>query len=284
MKLNLKSNPQFYADDGLFKFQANSFEQLTMDMQNDLKQLSEWLEINQLTLNITKTKILLLNNHRNIEMEHFIGMNFDGGLIKRETEIKYLGLIIDEKLSWTEHVNKIINKLSAISFAIYRMKKIVPKKLLWNIYHAHFMSHITYLNPIWNGCSQQLINRIQRLQNRVIKTIENKHRLTPTSILYENRLNIKKYGQLQTIITIHKIKINQFKFNGQLNQINSIHNRILRNIWDYRPKLFKKEKCKMSIQSNGTTLYNRLDNDIKQINEIIRFKKNVEKYLIINSI
>lgn len=82
-------------------------------------------------------------------MKHFIGLNFNGELIKTETKIKFLGLTIDNKLTWDEHTKQIKTKLNSICFAIlYKMRKIVPKNKLWLLYHAYFLSIIYYLNSI----------------------------------------------------------------------------------------------------------------------------------------
>lgn len=119
-------------------------------MKHDLKALTEWFEANYLKLNLAKTKTLLIDNHQNDETKHFIGINFDGDLIKRERTLKYLGLTIDDKVTWNDHIDILKRKLTAICFAIYRIRKLVPKTKLWMIYHAHFMSHISYMNAIWN--------------------------------------------------------------------------------------------------------------------------------------
>lgn len=86
------------------------------------------------------------------------------------------------------------------------------------------MSIISYMNPIWFGCVIVKIEEMQRLQNRIIKSIENKTRLTPTSSLYVDKLDISGFTVFQIIQTIHKIEndvcINQVRqyahFSAQL--------------------------------------------------------------------
>lgn len=104
--LKLKSKLQFYADDGLFKFVANSFDELIVDVKHDLNMIDQWCKEKFLNLNISITKLLIINNHKNEELNHFIGINYNGELIKSEKSIKYLGLVIDEKLNWTDHIKK----------------------------------------------------------------------------------------------------------------------------------------------------------------------------------
>lgn len=279
-RLKLRSIPQFYADDGLFKFVANSFNQLIENMNHDINLIDQWFKENHLKLNVTKTKVMILDNHQNTDLEHFIGINFNGELIKREKTIKYLGLIIDEKLSWNQHMSILRNKLVAMCFAVYRIRKLLPRPMLWRIYHAHFVAHLDYLNPIWNKCAEQHLGVIQRLQNKIIKTIENRPKMTPTNLLYVNRLNISKHNYLQTVLAIHKIKLKKMKFNRDLRTVGSVQNSFLRNVFNYRPNFFRKGKCKQSLMSNGVNAYNSLPNDIKIIDNIKLFKKNVQNYII----
>lgn len=229
-------------------------------------------------LNVNKTKIMLIDNHNNEETKHFLGVNYQGNLIKRENSIKYLGLTIDEKLNFNEHVTKLKNKLSSIGYAIYRMKNMLPKKQLWLVYNAHFLSHLSYLNPIWNACNEQHLKEIQRTQNKIIKSIEGLPRLTPTISLYTNMLNTKEYNFLQTVSTIQKIKLKKIKCNIQLNLVGSI-GRTLRNAFDYRTIFVKKNKYKKSLLSHGLNTYNKIPNDTKNIEDINIFIKTVKQQI-----
>lgn len=194
-----------------------------------------------------------------------------------------MGLIIDEDLNWKKHIQKIKDRITAISFAIYKARKLIPKKQLWMIYNSHFLAHISYLNPIWNVCSEYNINTLQRIQNKVIKTIECKPRLTSSASLYTDKLDIRKYGKLQTLITIQKIRMGKMKFDLPLNIVAN-HQRMLRNMLNYQPNFFRTEKCKNSLLSNGVCMYNKLDNVTKETNSIKDFKKRVISMLVSNQI
>lgn len=87
--------------------------------------------------------------------------------IERVNSIKYLGLIIDTKLNWSNHVNHIKSKLLPILYATYRARNFIPAKGLWQIYHAFFQ----YMNPIWSTTTSTKMNELQRIQNQMIKTI-----------------------------------------------------------------------------------------------------------------
>lgn len=100
-----------------------------------MKQIQKWCDAHQLKINISKTKLMIIDNHRNIPNEElFMGINFNNQLIERVNHINYFGLVIDNKLTWNDHVSKIRDKLIPITFAIYKARNIIPKKQLWMIY------------------------------------------------------------------------------------------------------------------------------------------------------
>lgn len=136
---------------------------------------------------------------------------------------------------------------------------------------------------MWNVCSKYNINTLQRIQNKVIKTIECKPRLTSSASPYTDRMNIRNYRTLQTLITIEKIRIGRLKFDFPLNIVGN-HQRTLRNMLNFRPSFFRTEKCKNSLLSNGVCLYNKLDNLTKEERNIEHFKKRVTSMLLCNKL
>lgn len=234
--------------------------------------MNEWFNDNHLKLNIKKTKIMMIKTKSDIEMNHFIGVNFNNELIKREESIKYLGLIIDEKMNWDKHIESIKNKLISLCAAIFRIRKYLPKKILWKIYNAHFLSHINYMNQIWSNTKEQNINDLQRIQNKIIKLIERKPRLTSSESLYRNRMNIRDINKYNFIVLIQKIKLKKMKFNFKMNIVQNVQRNYLRNLMNYRPNFFRKEKCKNSIMSYGLNLYNKIPLEIKNITNLRLFK------------
>lgn len=281
--LNLKSIPFFYADDGLLIFKADSYQELMDQITHDMHLVQKWFSEHFLKLNISKTKMLIVKNHNDIpEISDFDGIIFNNEKIKREDKIVFLGLTIDDRLKWNEHADRIKSKLVPINFAIYRIKSCIPKKHLWSIYHAHFLSHVNYLLPIWIGCADYKINQIQRLQNKVIKNIENKNILTPSLSLYVNKPNIRGLAFIQTVTTIKKIQLNLIKSNINLQTNSNVHGIFTRTLNNLRAMFFKFEKCQNSITSRGIMWYNKLPNEIKEMSNIIKFTTNVKRYVINN--
>ena len=69
--------------------------------------------------------------------------------VQRVHVIKYLGVFINEKLSWTEHINHLVSKVSRLSGILYRNKIFLPMNCKQNIYFALIHSNLTYCIEVY---------------------------------------------------------------------------------------------------------------------------------------
>ena len=67
-------------------------------------------------------------------------LNYQGNYIKSSTNIKFLGLIIDDSLSWKAHIDHIISKLNTACFVIWTLQDVMPQETLRMIYFAYVHS------------------------------------------------------------------------------------------------------------------------------------------------
>ena len=97
--------------------------------------------------------------------------NYDQINLTNVTEKKFLGLIIDDTLSWKQHIDYVINKFSIACYALINIKYILPLDTLKPIYFSHIHSIISYGIIFWGGSS--CVNKVFILQKKVIKIITN---------------------------------------------------------------------------------------------------------------
>ena len=95
-------------------------------------------------------------------------------MIKRVTKVKYLGPVVDENLSWDEHVEYISKKISRNIGIIKRMRSILPRQLLTTLYMTLVEPHFRYCDIMWGQCNETLKDKLQTLQNRAARVICNK--------------------------------------------------------------------------------------------------------------
>ena len=102
-----------YADDTAIYFASRSQVDLMLTMRLELSIVSEWLKANCLTLNVNKTKFVIFATHPKLNNFENQSLYINGSLIERVSCMKYLGLLVNEVLSFNEHVDYLHNKISA---------------------------------------------------------------------------------------------------------------------------------------------------------------------------
>jgi len=114
---------------------------------------------------------------------------------KQLTSVKFLGLYIDENLTWRHHIDKIQTKLNSSIYAINSMKNFLPHNVLRTLYQTLVESHLTYGIQIW-GTSIHC-DKLFKTQKRAIRYIHKKPRISHTDPL------ISKIMKLQDLCYIH---------------------------------------------------------------------------------
>lgn len=113
----------------------------------ELAKISEWLNNNKLYVNYDKTNYMIFkpNMYRQYSSVYECNtIKFDGHLIKRICSTKYLGVIIDENLNWSEHIKTLLDKVSSLTGIMYRIKQWLPIHCTRQIYFALIHSKLVY--------------------------------------------------------------------------------------------------------------------------------------------
>ena len=99
-----------YADDTSTSCEVKSVHDITVKVIPDLVKLCEGLKSNKLSLNINKTEFMITESTQNVlKFGNLIAIRIDDQLIKRVVHVKYLEIIVDDRLTWKEHVDYISN-------------------------------------------------------------------------------------------------------------------------------------------------------------------------------
>lgn len=156
----------------------------------------------------------------------------------------------------------------------------MPQKVLWHFYNSCTMSHVCYLNPIWNAAAQNQIQSLKVCINRSIKDILRLPRLYPTILLYNSfRLPLEIYNTFSTIFLIFKIQNNLIKSHVMLKFIDTN----TRQHSNFYVETVRTSAGAKNIFINGLIMYNNLPNELKIEKSISGFKLKLKKYLFNNS-
>ena len=161
-----------FADDAALIIHAKSLKQLKKLLKTQSKVFFDWLVLNKLTLNYGKTKYMIFQkkgiSHRLLKK---INLNINKNNIKQVEIFEYLGVYVDNKLSWQNHVQNLQTKLAKFTGLVYKIRNFVPRKIIMMIYNALVGSYLRYAIRAWGSCSPHLKNTLQAAQNKAIRAL-----------------------------------------------------------------------------------------------------------------
>ena len=157
-----------YADDACLSFYHSDPLELEKVVNCELVNVKNWLNSNKLFINHSKSNFLIFTKKR---VKHRFSICLDNIEIKQAHHTKYLGVIINDKLDWKDHVSFLKSKLSRSSYIIWKLKPFVDRATLKSVYYSLVYSHLHYCISSWGSASQSNINSLVTLQKRIIRTI-----------------------------------------------------------------------------------------------------------------
>lgn len=284
-QLKLNGEMIMYADDSVIVYIHDNIENLIHYMQEDINLIKNWFDSNGLTLNTEKSFYMIFETrNRNINYENLLNHQFNAGsgYICSTKRVKYLGLVIDNKFKFHDHISFVKKKIVPIIFAIKRVRYLLNDNVLWSMYHSFVGSHLTYLNSIWGSPSIKL-NELKVIQNKIIKIIRKLNYRHSSILLYNSKIlsleNINKYEQ---ILLIHKIKCNLIKNNFCLKYVNQVHRYPTSSRHNFVVNSVKTSYGSNDPMVNGLNLYNKLPANIKDIKNLELFKLSLKIFICTN--
>ena len=159
-----------FADDTNLLYSCKSFKDLRKRVNKDLQLLYEWLCANRLSLNTGKTEFIVFRPAR-YKMTERLTLKLHHTKLFESSKIKYLGLILDNKLNWKGHIVELSKKLSRAVGLLYKVRHLCPTPVLRSLYYSLFHSHLSYGLVLWGNANQSYIDKIRSLQKRALKSI-----------------------------------------------------------------------------------------------------------------
>ena len=141
-----------------------------------------WLKVNKLSLNVSKTHYIIFTRKK--KTGNALNIRIENQIIHEVYKTKFLGVIIDKKLTWKDHILYISNKISRGIGMIIKAKKRLNKNALVCLYYSFIYPYITYCNHIRGTAPVSSLNKIVVLQKRAIRIICNVNRRASTDVLF----------------------------------------------------------------------------------------------------
>ena len=158
-----------YADDANIILTADTIEQINEQLEILIDNLQKWVISNGLVLNLKKTKYMIFAQTRNTKLPQ--PLIITDTLIEHIHEARFLGVIMDDKLSWSHHIKSVESKMCRYVGIMYKIKKYLPLNARIQIYHSFVQSHINYCSLVWGFSSRSYIETIFSKQKKGLRAV-----------------------------------------------------------------------------------------------------------------
>ena len=126
---------------------------------------------NKLSLNAAKTELIIFRSNRHPINYSDISIKFNGHKLTPVSQVKYLGMYIDEHLSWDCHVAELAKKLSRANGVLSKLRYNAPLHVCLQVYYSLFYSHLIYGCNVWGLTSEENIEKIEVLQRKCVRIL-----------------------------------------------------------------------------------------------------------------
>ena len=165
-----------FADDTNIFCAEKDLYSLSIMLNNELHKISTWLKANILSINVEKTKFMIF----------------------KTGQLRFLGVILDEKLSWKPHISYITNKISKSIGIIRKSSFYLSKSSLRSLYYAMVYPYLHYCNIVWASTYKTNLQRIVRLHKRVIRILNRAKYDAPSKPIFKE-LKILDFEQIHSL-------------------------------------------------------------------------------------
>ena len=278
------SSVYHFADDTHLLNINKSIKKINQQVNNDLKFLCVWLRANKISLNTKKTEIIIFRSKNKATIKKHLNFRLSGQKVNLSSQVKYLGLILDQHLTWDSHLKTLSLKLNRAAGMLAKIRHYVPRDVLHSIYYAIFNSHLTYGCQIWGQHQSQLLNKIQIIQNKALRIINFKTPREHADPLYSQSsiLKINDYIKLLNCIFAydqHKQNLPEV-FKDFLTPVNEIHQHSTRTLINENVSVPQSNTVLYglhSIKHQCAIVWNNMQNNLKSKPSVLTKSKLKEE-------
>ena len=250
-----------FADDTNSLASGSNLDQLTETVNEELEKIVVWLAANKLSLNIKKTHFMVFST-KGKKVNRSISIKISNQELERVGHTKFLGVIIDDKLNWSYHINSIKKKIAKGVGVIYKARRLLNRNTLITLYYSFIYPYLHYGIIAWGNTYDTYLNTIVKIQKRAIRAISSAHRNAESDPLFKELklLKLQNIYILNVMIFMYKChhKLLPDVFGSMFISNNSIHDHYTRQWNLFHSPAWRLEIVRRSIRVQGVFFWNLL--------------------------
>ena len=200
------TNLSMYADDHQMYHTGSDQSSVTSKLRDSTRTATKWYDSNLLAGNLKKYQTMNIGYNQDINnAAHAICVNNEE--IKTVENIKLLGVTIDSKLNFTDHISSICKKASQRIGVLMRLRNLIPTKAKLVLFKSAVLPYLTYCHVVWHFCRSSDVRKLERLQERGLRAVYRDKDATYSQLLKRAYLPTLSNRRLQDIcILMYKVK------------------------------------------------------------------------------
>ena len=267
-KVIKKCKIMLFADDIVIYYSSKNLEEINSALNYDLENIYNYLCSNLLFMNFDKTKSMLFNNPVN----ETLNICLKSTNIDMIYEFKYLGLIIDHKLTFNSQILALTKKLDKCNATISYLKRFLPIHCLLKLYYSHAYTHIVLHIMSWGGTFPSYLRPLNSSHNKIIRNIHSR-----TARTYIDTNNCYKDLGLFTISQLYQIRLAEFTYLSIRNNSPIPQNLLDKVQWRHNYNTRRRDPLRMPFVPDGFLKRSFIYNAVKLWNQL-NVARQVEAY------
>ena len=268
-----------FADDNTI-YSCNINPQTVLkDLKYDMQNMLKWFKVNSMKPNPKKFQFMILGK----STRQSIILNINNVKIRESSSVVLLGLTIDNRLTFKDHINILLRRASFKLHSLRRIRKYLTAVKAKLLYNAFINSQFNYVSIIWMFCHKQDYLKIEKIQYKALKIVYNSNESYEELLLHNNEVSIHQ-KQLRILATevfksLADINPDFMKLYFTIKEIpNCLRNGNFLKILSTHSKRYGTN----SVVFRACLVWNKLPLSVKQSQSLIEFKSKIKALKKIN--
>lgn len=267
-----KLSTTLFADDTNFSISNDNYREMISVLNQELGKVYDWTISNRLTINTSKTELLIFTNLQNLHFNDEVVLN--GTTLQYVDNARFLGVIVDKKMNFKLHIQTINNKISKSCGIFYKIKGNMPTSTRLMYYNSFILPYLTFNIIHWGNTNETHLNPLYLTQKRIVRNLGDAGYSDHTTPLFFRFKILKLHDLYKYYAALYTF---EEMMNGKYKRQHCVNTR---HVDIATPKFQRLSRTQQSISYSGPTIYNTLPPYIRKISSLNKFKLELREYLL----
>lgn len=275
---------KMFADDTLIYVTGDSSDEVERKMNEALSIVEGWMNRNKLVMNAEKTKFMIVRSVRKELRGNIVLKCMDGTELERVEVMKYLGVMIDDKIRFKDHCEYILKKIGKKTSFLNRIGQYISAYTRCVVYKAIIAPHFEYCATLLVGMGETELNKLQIAQNRAMRVILQCSRYTRVNDMLQavQFMSVRQRLYYNVCIFIFKAvkKLLPKEVTSKFEIVKLRTGRVTRQAENIAIQFRRTRSAQKSMFYDGVKMYNALPIEVKGCEKLVQYKSMLKAFIV----